>query len=287
MNLVRTTLTLLLTACLTMSIQAEEKDDYKAEMAQSFAALGVAVQDKDPSVDYVDKVALIENFTNIGLSVLDIQPSNIAGIVEVTTAKGVLFSSPDGKQFIAGTLYAQAENGEYVDVLEERQAPINAAKIEAMKDSMITFKADDEKFVVTVFTDTSCGYCVRLHQDMQGHDGYDDNYRSVYIRSYNELGITVRYVAYPRQGLKSEPAEQLAQIWCAGDQKQAMHDAMLQQKFAQDGKNIEQCRQMVSEHYQLGRELGISGTPAIFTSGGKIVGGYLSPEKLYQRLMQM
>ncbi len=272
MNLVRTTLTLLLTACVTMSIQAEEKDDYKAEMAQSFAALGVAVQDKDPSADYADKLEIIKNFADIGLSVLDIQPSSIEGVLEVTTDKGLLFSSPDGKQFIAGTLYAQAENGEYVDVLAERQAPINAAKIEAMKDSMITFKADDEKFVVTVFTDTSCGYCVRLHQQIQG---------------YNDLGITVRYMAYPRQGPESEPAEELADIWCADDQKQAMNDAKLKRNFNDKVANLTQCRQTVSEHYQLGRELGITGTPSIFMPDGKLIGGYLPPAGLYQRLMQM
>lgn len=246
MNLLRTTFTLLFSALLATVVQAQEVSFDKAELTQKFAALGVTVQ--------------------------DIQPSTLKGMVEVKTSQGVLFASPDGKQFIAGTLYAQAENGRYVDVLAERQAPINAAKIEAIKDELIVFKADNEKFVVTVFTDTSCGYCVRLHQQMQG---------------YNDLGITIRYAAYPRQGPKSDPAEHLAQVWCADDQKQAMNNAKLQRDFTSESADIAQCRQMVSEHYQLGRELGITGTPAIFTPGGKIIGGYLPPEKLYQRLMQM
>jgi thiol:disulfide interchange protein DsbC len=246
MNLVRTTFTLLFSVFLATAVQAQAVSFDKAELTRHFAALGVTVQ--------------------------DIQPSTLEGLVEVKTSQGVLFASPDGKQFIAGTLYAQAENGRYVDVLAERQAPVNAAKIEAIKDELIVFKADNEKFVVTVFTDTSCGYCVRLHQQMQG---------------YNDLGITVRYAAYPRQGPQSEPAEHLAQVWCADDQKQAMHNAKLQREFAQNGENIAQCRQLVSEHYQLGRELGITGTPAIFTPGGNLIGGYLPPAKLYQRLSQM
>lgn len=53
---------------------------------------------------------------------------------------------------------------------------------------MIEYKAANEKYVVTVFTDITCGYCVRLHSQM---------------KEYNDLGITVRYMAFPRQG--SEP----------------------------------------------------------------------------------
>jgi thiol:disulfide interchange protein DsbC len=238
--------TLLFAGLLTAGAQAESSDFDKAELTRHFASLGVAVE--------------------------DVQSSTLEGLVEVKTSQGVLFASPDGKQFIAGTLYAQAENGNYVDVLAERQAPINAAKIEAIKDELIVYKADNEKFVVTVFTDTSCGYCVRLHQQMQG---------------YNDLGITIRYAAYPRQGPQSKPAEDLAQIWCADDQQKAMDDADLKRSFVKDSENIAQCRQMVSEHYQLGRELDITGTPAIFTPAGKIIGGYLPPDKLYQRLIQM
>ncbi|MFL9802075.1 thioredoxin fold domain-containing protein [Vibrio cyclitrophicus] len=40
-------------------------------------------------------------------------------------------------------------------------------------------KAKNEKHVVTIFTDVDCGYCRKLHQQM------DD---------YNDLGITVRYL---------------------------------------------------------------------------------------------
>lgn len=45
---------------------------------------------------------------------------------------------------------------------------------------MIEFKAPNEKYAITVFTDITCGYCVRLHSQ---------------IKEYNDLGITVRYLA--------------------------------------------------------------------------------------------
>ncbi len=132
-----------------------------------------------------DEAALKAKFSKLGVSILDIQPSDVAGLLEIQTNGGVLFASNDGNHFIAGTLYAIDDNGGYKDVIAERQAPLNAEKIAKFSDSVIEYKADNEKYVVTVFTDITCGYCVRLHSQMQG---------------YNDLGITVRYMAYPRQG---------------------------------------------------------------------------------------
>ncbi|GAM77104.1 hypothetical protein JCM19241_6000 [Vibrio ishigakensis] len=40
---------------------------------------------------------------------------------------------------------------------------------------------------------------------------------------------------------------------------------------------------MVKQH-QLGRAIGVTGTPAVYTPNGVNVGGYLSPEALLQRL---
>jgi len=80
--------------------------------------------------------------------------------------------------------------------------PINAEKIAQFRDSMIEYKADNEKYAVTVFTDITCGYCVRLHQEM---------------KEYNKRGITVRYLAFPRQGPSGQVADNMAKIWCAAD----------------------------------------------------------------------
>ncbi|MBA5762162.1 bifunctional protein-disulfide isomerase/oxidoreductase DsbC [Vibrio sp. 404] len=218
-----------------------------------------------------NKAELAERFAKLGLQVTDVVPADIKGLVEVKTNGGVLFASPDGEYFLAGSLYKLDGNGGYQDVLAKRQAPINAAKIEAMKDSTVEFKADNEKYVVTVFTDITCGYCVKLHNEMQG---------------YNDLGITVRYLAFPRQGPVGSVADQMASIWCADDQQAAMHDGKVNRKFPAKGENFAQCQETIKQQYMLGRELGISGTPAIFLPNGEMVGGYLAPQQLLQRLQQ-
>ncbi|RZQ21042.1 bifunctional protein-disulfide isomerase/oxidoreductase DsbC [Vibrio vulnificus] len=235
-----------------------------------------AVETAQPTAQVVanthfDSEALKARFSKLGLNITDIQPSDVEGLVEIQTSGGVLFASNDGSHFIAGTLYSIDENGQYKDVVAERQAPLNAKKIAEFADSAIEYKAKDEKYVVTVFTDITCGYCVRLHSQMQG---------------YNDLGITVRYMAYPRQGGTGPVAEQMAGIWCAANPQEAMHDAKVNRKFAPAKNDLQQCKQTVAQHYQLGQQLGITGTPAIFLPNGELVAGYLPPEKLLERLQQ-
>ncbi|MDN3609059.1 thioredoxin fold domain-containing protein [Vibrio ostreicida] len=218
-----------------------------------------------------DKAQLEERFSKLGLEIKKVAPADIDGLIEVQTSGGIIFASPTGEYFLAGTLYKFDGQGQYEDVLAKRQAPINAKKIESFKDSTIEFKAKDEKYVVTVFTDITCGYCVRLHNQMQ---------------DYNDIGITVRYMAYPRQGATGSVADQMAAIWGAKDPKSAMHDGKVNRQFPEKNKNFAQYQDIIKQQYDLGRELGINGTPAIFLPNGEMVGGYLPPKQLIQRLEQ-
>jgi thiol:disulfide interchange protein DsbC len=250
---------LLLSAC----SEAEVKQAVSQAEAKPASATAVAA---------TDEAALRARFGDIGVEVQTIQETAMAGILEVATTGGVVYSDYKGDNFIAGTLYAFDESGRPVDVLAEKQAPLNAKKIEGYADDMIVYKADEEKYVVTIFTDTTCGYCVRLHSQMQG---------------YNDLGITVRYLAYPRQGPRGDVAEQMAKIWCSTDPAQSMHAAKIERNFSEQVDDFAQCSDKVAEQYSLGRELGITGTPAVFLPDGKLVAGYMPPAGLYQRLQQM
>ena len=43
---------------------------------------------------------------------------------------------------------------------------------------------------------------------------------------------------------------------------------------------------MIGTHYTLGRDIGLSGTPAIVFEDGTLLGGYLPPAQLSMRLEQ-
>ncbi len=215
-----------------------------------------------------DKAEISQRFGRIGLMVQDVQVADIEGLFEVTTNQGLFFSSANGDHILQGKLYSLSADGKIVDVLTQRYA----RQVENFANDMIIYKADNEKYVVTVFTDITCGYCVKLHQQMA---------------DYNKLGITVRYLAYPRQGPSGDVAKQMAQVWCASDPKAALDDVKLKRTFNYDVKNLAQCQQHVVDQYNYGRQLGISGTPAILLSNGQLVGGYLPPKDLLSNLEAM
>ncbi len=136
--------------------------------------------------------------------------------------------------------------------------------LNALEKEMIVYKAAQEKHVITVFTDITCGYCHKLHEQM---------------KDYNALGITVRYLAFPRAGVQSKPEQDMKAIWCAKDRNKAFDDAM-------NGKDVKpaSCDIDIANHYALGVQFGVSGTPAIVLSNGYVVPGYQGPKEMKEFL---
>ncbi|WP_156501162.1 thioredoxin fold domain-containing protein, partial [Alcanivorax sp. HI0044] len=135
------------------------------------------------------------------------------------------------------------------------------------KDDMITYAAEDEKAEVFVFTDITCGYCRKLHR---------------HIDEYMASGVTVHYLAFPRGGPTTKAAASMRHIWCAQDRQQALSDAKLNDTI--NKAELGECAKPVDEQYELGLTFGVRGTPAIYTTEGKQLGGYLTPEDMLKRL---
>ncbi len=118
-----------------------------------------------------------------------------------------------------------------------------------------------------VFTDIDCGYCRKLHAQMA---------------EYNEQGIAISYLAFPRAGIGSRSYEKAVSVWCSEDQQ----DAMTQAKLGADPDPL-QCDNPIAEQYQLGQQLGVTGTPALLTSSGQLIPGFVPPQQLRARLDSM
>jgi thiol:disulfide interchange protein DsbC len=68
-------------------------------------------------------------------------------------------------------------------------------------------------------------------------------------------------------------------VWCANDPQEAMTEAK-----AGAEPEPAQCDNPIADQYQLGRELGVSGTPSLLTAQGQMIPGYVPPEQLRERL---
>ena len=131
-----------------------------------------------------------------GMSVQSIKKSQIENlyIVDIGDLQP-LYVSKDGEFFFYGELYAI--NGNQLENTTKDEINLKRKKIldnGLSRDDFISFKAINEKYKVTIFTDVDCGYCRKFHNEMA---------------DYNNLGITINYVAFPRSGLDSNSSKKI------------------------------------------------------------------------------
>jgi len=198
----------------------------------------------------------------LGLAVKTIEQSPIDGLFEVLTQRGIFYASSDGRYIIRGNIFDSQQG--FANLTELAMGEMRSKKLAGFEGSMIVYPAKDEKYKVTVFTDVDCGYCRRLHAQMS---------------EYNRLGITVRYLAFPRGGERSQAWSDMQSLWCSKDQRQAMDDLK-----AGDEIKTATCPNRVPAHYELGIEFGVTGTPAIVLENGTMIPGYQEPQKLLNSL---
>lgn len=208
-----------------------------------------------------DDSAIKSKLQALGAKNVDIKNSPISGIKTAVTDEGIIYVTEDGKYAFQGKLYELTNKGP-VDVAGK----LLMDKLNSYKNEMIVYPAKNEKYVVTVFMDITCHYCHLLHQQ---------------LKEYNDLGITVRYLAFPRNGMRSETAKQMEAIWTAKDPVFALNEA-------ENGRPPKEVKtpNIVKKHYELGIQFGVTGTPSVITSSGEIIGGYLKPADLLAALKE-
>lgn len=198
----------------------------------------------------------------LGLEVSSVAAAPISGLYQVITNRGVLYITQDGSKLIHGNIYDL--DSSMKNLTEAALAGPRLEMLKNFEDKMLVYKAKNEKHVVTVFTDITCGYCRKLHREMA---------------DYNKLGITVRYLAFPRQGVPSPNADEMEAVWCAKDPLKAMDDAKAGNAIA-----AAKCDADIAGQYNLGGSFGVNGTPAIVLEDGSMIPGYQPPNALFDLL---
>ena len=210
--------------------------------------------------DYSDAKAKIEQA--IPLKVAAIGDAPVPGLLQIETDRGIFYTSKDGKYFLQARIFNLDEGMR--NETDMALADIRLEGVEQFKDSVIEFKAKNERYVVNVFTDITCGYCRKLHNE---------------ISQYNDLGITVRYLAFPRGGLRSASFNDMVSVWCADDKQGAMTAAKSGESVAKSS-----CANKVEAQYNFGLRTGVSGTPNIILPDGTLIGGYQPADQLIKSL---
>ena len=208
----------------------------------------------------------LKNILPDGTVIELIEPSPIPGIYAVYYGDlQPIYVTQDGSFFIYGDIYKininSISNITEKSVAERRKLILQSIPSE----ELISFKSSNEQFSVIVFTDVDCGYCRKLHNQ---------------IDEYNSLGISINYAAFPRSGIGTSAFTKMVGAWCSDNPKDSMtklkNNSTLDISFCEN--------QPVSKQYIIGKKLGVDGTPAIFSMDGEIFPGYIEPEELLLRL---
>jgi thiol:disulfide interchange protein DsbC len=196
----------------------------------------------------------------------DVAVSPIPGLYEVTMDSVIVYVSGDGKHLLSGNIY---DLDSQVNLTATRRSAARAKALgSAKEDQMIIFGPSTLKMTVTVFTDIDCSFCRRFHNQ---------------IAEINKAGVRVRYMMYPRTGPGTEAWRKAEAVWCATDRR----DALTRAKRGEPLKT-KSCAEAESlkTQWAFGEDLGVEGTPAIFTQTGDYIGGFMTPDQLVQTIQQ-
>jgi thiol:disulfide interchange protein DsbC len=228
----------------------------------SFASAAVLAQDS--GLPTREEIAASLN----GVSASDLKESALDGFYQVTVGSRVAYISNDGRYLFEGELY-DLEDSE--NLTEAARSAARVGLLEGVDTAqMIVFSPSDRpvEHTITIFTDVDCGYCRQFHRE---------------IDQVLALGIEVHYLFYPRTGPDTDSWDKAERVWCAEDRNEALTSAKLGGRIPELTCN----ESTVADHYDLGRQVGVTGTPSIYTAGGRHIGGYLPPDSLLQTLNQL
>jgi len=195
----------------------------------------------------------------------DVRPSPVDGLYEVQSGADVGYVSEDGRFYVDGDVFEMTSKH---NLTEDRRKVGRLALLAGVKDAdaIVFSPAGPVRHTLTVFTDVDCTYCRRMHQE---------------IAEFNRLGFRVRYLMFPRNGPDTDAWRKAEAVWCSPDRQEAL-------TRAKRGETVKaaRCETPVAAHYELGRKLGIHGTPGIFTDRGEYLAGYMPPASMAEYLAE-
>ena len=217
------------------------------------------------AADDIDKVQaqIKKHLPDIDIS--SIADTPIDGVYEMISGGQIYYVGNGGQHLLDGDIIdlSTREN-----LTNTRLGGIHIELINAVEEGdMLVYEPDNYSGrSITVFTDTSCGFCRKLHQE---------------IDQILDAGIAVRYLLFPRAGLGSAAHKNLESVWCSDNPQEAM-------TVAKSGGNVKgaSCSNPIESHVALAEQVGLRGTPLIYLDTGRQIPGYRPANELVQLIEQ-
>ncbi|MCG6940086.1 MAG: DsbC family protein [Thiohalocapsa sp.] len=237
-------------------------------MTKRFAQIGLAALALAAAAAWADEATTIRAALARVLpeyKPTSVEPTPMKGLYQVEIGPQVMFVTGDGRYLIDGAV-VDLKTREDITESARDSARLRAIN-EIGEDNMVIFDSPSPKHTITVFTDIDCGYCRKLHSQ---------------IHDYEDEGIRVRYLFYPRAGENSPSFDKAVSVWCSDDRQDALTRAKAGEPVPK-----KTCRNPVAKHMELGNLMGLRGTPAIVLDNGELVPGYVEPKRLAAMLNEV
>lgn len=211
------------------------------------------------------KLALIDK----NIEKFNIEKTPIDGYFKITNGNQKYYVDKDIKHMFLGDAVIFKDGKPIVlnETLDQAQKRLFVQSLN--EDDGIIFEAQNEKDRLYVFTDITCPFCNKLHQDIQ---------------KINEKGITLVYLPYPRAGLDSNVEKALNKIWCKRTKEEYHIGTVSKKAYISNAINEpadpSKCNKDFTKYYfNVANSMGIAGTPFIINKKGKVLGGYEGYQK--------
>ena len=190
------------------------------------------------------------------IKVEDVRPSPVAGLYEVRSGAEVGYVSADGRFYLDGDVFDMTSKQNLTEDVRRKGRLELLAGIKD-QDAIVFAPKGTAQHTVTVFTDVDCVHCRRMHTE---------------IAELNRLGISVRYLMFPRGGPGSDSWAKAESVWCSSRPQGALTRAKKGEKAARQalrdsGRRAIRARAASSAS---------TARPGIFTDTGEYLPGYAS-----------
>jgi thiol:disulfide interchange protein DsbC len=201
--------------------------------------------------------------TKLGAKVTSVTKSGYLGLYEIYANGEVIYTDEKVSAILGGPLF---DAKTMRNITSERLQKLTAIKFSDLPlEYAVKQVRGDGKRVMASFEDPNCGYCKKLARDAAKLDN-----------------VTIYTFLMPI--LAPDSLDKSKQIWCSADQAKAWNEWM------QDGKALSgkgDCdTSAVQKTLELGRRLGISGTPTLFFADGQRVVGAVPVAQIEEKLEQ-
>ncbi|MEC8567793.1 MAG: DsbC family protein [Pseudomonadota bacterium] len=197
------------------------------------------------------KSNLSKQYPNI--QVTNIQPTEMSGLYSANLDNQIIYLDENAEHMFIGSMVRLKDQKNLTKDLVLKQNSIDWKQL-PLKDAIKTVKGNGKR-QLAIFSDPNCPYCKKLEAEL---DKLND--------------VTIYTFIYP---LKTQSIAVSKQVWCEANPAYAWKN-LLQKNVQPKTKT---CANPIDRNLELGRKLGVQGTPTlIFGNGLKMVGGRSAEE---------